>query len=225
VQHLFIRLLILIIPPSIYVAIVAIVEVKISAAALVSLLFLVFAYVMLAVRFVLVPAGRNSAVLGMPLGLVAWIYLAIEFVLATLFIYVPRVPLTLAIVSQLILAGLFLVVYLTTMSSNIEISRNLDAQRSGVLIVRSAIARLDSLEREVADPQLVKSIAGLSEEFRYSPTQRPAEVRSQDTDIAIALDLLEEYVRDAADSELIVAQIAATSGALAARNSMVRRLQ
>lgn len=224
-QRAFIRFLILVIPPAIYIAILALTKVETSATVVVSLLFLLFAYALLALGFVLVPRGRTSAVLGMPLALVASVYLAVELVLATLFIYLPQVPLTVAVVIQLIPAGLFLVVYLTTMSSNIEISRNLDRQRSEVLVVQTTIARLASLERQVADPRLAESIAGLSEEFRYSPTKRLAEVSSQDVDITIALDLLEAYVRGGADREVIVAQVAATSGALAARNSMITRLQ
>jgi hypothetical protein len=225
VQSSFIRFVTLIIPPAIYVGIVVLTKVEFSATVVVSLLFLAVAYALCAWGYFLVPKGRTSAVLGMSSAMVASVYLGVEFFLATLLIYLPRIPVTVAIIIQLIPAGLFLVAYLTTVSSTIEISRNLDEQRSEVLVVQTAIARLASLQRTVTDPQLAKSIAGLSEEFRYSPTKRPAEVRSQDVDIAIAFDLLEEYVRSGADAETISAQVAAISVALADRNNMIKRLQ
>lgn len=219
------RALVWLVPPPVYVAILLILEVEQDARFWTSAAFLAFAYVMLAVSFVAVPRTRVAAILAMPLVLVASLYFTAELVAATVFTYVPDIPYPWVIVTQLILAAVFLVVFLTTMSSNEAIAAEIETQHADVLVIKTAVTRLTTLARTAHDPRLAKSLDGLAEEFRYSPTMRSNQVRAVDAQIAEQLARLESLVHIQATSEETAGQIAAISGALASRNETIKLRQ
>ncbi len=219
------RVILWFVPIAVYIAIFLILEVEQKATFWTSVLLLAFAYVMLAVSFMAVPRGRISAILAMPLVLVASIYFTAELIAASIFIYVPGVPYPWVIITQLILAALFLIAFLTTMSSNEAIAAQIENQHADVLVIKSAIARITGLGQVAYDPRLAKSLEGLAEEFRYSPTMRSNQVRDVDAQIAVKLERLERLVHVHASQEEIVGQIAAISGALASRNESIKLRQ
>lgn len=215
------RILIWIIPAGIYVAIFLILDVDREAAFWTSLALLALAYVTLALSFVAVPQGRVSTILSMPLTLVASIYLGVELVAATIFISLQDIPYPWVIITQLIIAAIFLVVTFATMSSNEAMAASLETQQADVQTIKTAVARIDALVRQAKDPAVKRSLERLSEEFRYSPTMRNARVRAFDGHIAELITNLEELVQSGSPQEQIVGHIAAISGALAARNQQV----
>ncbi|EXJ50913.1 hypothetical protein [Microbacterium sp. MRS-1] len=219
------RAVLWLVPVAVYIAIFLILEVEQNATFWTSVLVLAFAYVMLAVSFVAVPRSRIAAILAMPLVLVASIYFTAELIAATIFIYVSDIPYPWVIITQLILAALFLVVFLTTMSSNEAIATQIETQHADVLVIKSAVTRITALGRVAHDARLAKSLEGLAEEFRYSPTMRSNQVREVDAQIAVQLERLESLVHIQASQEETVGQIAAISGALASRNEAIKLRQ
>lgn len=223
--RLILLALIWLVPPAAYIAILLILEVEQDATFWTSVLLLAFSYVMLAVSFVAVPRSRIAAILGMPLILVASLYLTAELIAATIFLYVPDIPYPWVIITQLILAAIFLVVFLTTMSSNEAIAAEIETQHADVLVIKTAVTRITALGRIAHDPRLAKSLEGLAEEFRYSPTMRSNQVRTVDGQIAEQLERLESLVHIQATPEETAGQIAAISGALASRNETIKLRQ
>lgn len=219
------RAVLWLVPVAVYVAIFLILEVEQNATFWTSVLLLAFAYVMLAVSSVAAPRSRIAAILAMPLILVASIYFTAELIAASTFIYVPDIPYPWVIITQLILAALFLVVFLTTMSSNEAIAAQVETQHTDVLVIKSAVTRLTALGRVAHDPRLAKSLERLAEEFRYSPTMRSNQIREVDAQIAVQLERLESLVHVEASPEETVGQIAAISGALASRNEAIKLRQ
>ncbi len=213
------------VPAAVYVAVFLLLGVEQNATFWTSALLLAFAYAMLAVSFVAVPRSRIAPVLAMPLTLVASVYLIVELIAASIFIYVPEITYLWALITQLILAALFLLVFLTSMSSNEAIAAQIELQHVDVLTIKSAVTRITALRRVAHDPRLAKSLEGLAEEFRYSPTMRSDQVREVDAQIAAQLELLESLVRSQASLEETVGRLAAISGALASRNEMIKLRQ
>jgi hypothetical protein len=219
------RAILWLVPVAVYIAIFLILEAPQNATFWTSVLLLVFAYVMLTVSFVAVPHSRIAAILAMPLTLVAAIYFIAELIAATIFIYVPEIPYRWVIITQLILAATFLVVFLTTMSSNVAIAAQIETQHADVLVIKGAVTRITALSRVAHDPLLAKSLEGLAEEFRYSPTMRSNQVREVDAQIALQLERLESLVHVQASQEETAGQIAAISGALTLRNEAIKLRQ
>jgi hypothetical protein len=219
------RAVIWLVPVAVYIAIFLILDIEQDATFWTSVLLLVFSYAMLAVSFVAAPRSRIAAILGMPLILVASIYSTAELIAATIFIYVPGIPYPWVIITQLILAAIFLVVFLATMLSNEAIAAEGETQHVDVFLIKNAVTRITALSRIAHDPRLAKSLEGLAEEFRYSPTMRSSQVRAVDGQIEQALAALETLVHTRAPQEQTVGQIAAVSGMLAARNETIKLRQ
>jgi len=219
------RAVLWLVPAIVYIAVFLILEVERNATFWTSVLLLAFAYVLLAVSFVAVPRSRVAAILAMPLVLVASIYFTVELIATTIFIYVPDISYPWVIITQLILAALFLVVFLATMSSNDVIAAQIEIQHADVSVIKSAVTRITALGRIAHDPRLAKALDGLAEEFRYSPTMRSNQIREVDAQIAGQLARLESLVRIHATQEETVGQIAAISGALTSRNEAIKLRQ
>lgn len=219
------RAVLWLVPVIVYIAVFLILEVERNATFWTSVLLLAFAYVLLAVSFVAVPRSRVAAILAMPLVLVASIYFTVELIATTIFIYVPDISYPWVIITQLILAALFLVVFLATMSSNDVIAAQIEIQHADVSVIKSAVTRITALGRIAHDPRLAKALDGLAEEFRYSPTMRSNQIREVDAQIAGQLARLESLVRIHATQEETVGQIAAISGALTSRNEAIKLRQ
>lgn len=219
------RAILWLVPVAVYVAIFLILGVEQNATFWTSVLLLAFAYVMLAVSFVAAPRSRIAAILGMPLILVASIYFTAELIVASIFIYVSDIPYLWVIITQLILAAIFLVVFLATTSSNEAIAAQIETQHADVLVIKNAVTRITALGRVARDPRLAKSLERLAEEFRYSPTMRSNQVHEIDAQIAVQLDRLESLVHVEASPEETVGQIAVISGALASRNDAIKLRQ
>ena len=219
------RAMIWLVPPAVYVAVFLVLEVEREAVFWTSVVFLGFSYVMLGLGFVWVPRSRIAANLAMPLVLVAGLYLAAELLVATFLIYGPAVSYTWVIVPQLVLAAVFLLVFLMTMSSNEAIAVDIETQYADVLVIKSAVSRITALERVARDPAVVRSLERLAEEFRYSPTMRSDAVRVLDVRIGARIDRLECLVRTCAASEEVVDQVAVVSAALSARNDEIKLRQ
>ncbi len=219
------RTVIWLVPVAVYISILLILDVRQNATFWTSVLFLAFAYAMLGTSFVVVPRSRIAAILGMPLILVASTYFTAELITATVFIYVRDIPYPWVIITQLIMAAIFLVVFFISMSSNEAVAAEIEAQHADVLVIKSAVTRISALSRIAHDQRLATSLERLAEEFRYSPTMRSSQVRALDGQIEQALTFLETLVHTQAAQEQLVGQIAAISGALAVRNETIKSRQ
>jgi hypothetical protein len=219
------RAIIWCVPVIAYIAILILANVEQDATFWVSLCFLTFSYLMLGISAVAVPRSRVAAILSIPLVLLASIYFGLEFIAATVFIYGPSFSFPAVVAVQIILAALFLVVFATTMLSNETIAAQIEEQHADVQIIKNAVARLSALRRNTQNPQIVKSLEGLEEEFRYSPTARSRAVYPIDERISAQLGQLESLVARKAATETILGQISAISAALATRNSDIKLRQ
>ena len=219
------RAIVWLVPVAVYIAIFAILEVEQTTTFWTSVLLLAFSYVMLAISFVAVPRRRIAAILAMPLILVASIYFTAELIAASIFIYAPDIPYPWVIITQLILAAIFLVVFLTTMSSNEAIAAQIESQHADLFVIKSALTRLTALARIAHDPRLARWLDELAEEFRYSPTMRSNQMREVDAQIGAQLGRLESLVHTQSSHEETVGQIAAISRALASRNAAIKTSQ
>lgn len=219
------RAIIWMVPPTVYVAILLILEVEQDRVLWTSAVFLGFSYVMLGLSFMAVPRNRIAAILTMPLVLVARLYLAAELLVATFFIYRPGISYPWVIILQVVLAAVFLLVFLTTMSSNEAIGIDIETQHADVLVIKSAVSRITAVGRATHDPVLTKSLERLAEEFRYSPTMRSEAARVADSQISDHINRLESLVHTGAAPEEVVNHIAVISAALTARNEEIRLRQ
>jgi hypothetical protein len=219
------RLLILVawlVPPVIYLVVITAVAGELEMSGWVAAGFTAFAYVATAVGPRLVPGGRDRAVHAAPLAYVAAIYLAVQVVVGLVFVLAPHlVPATVSTVVQVVLAGLFVLVFLGIAISNDHAAVSVERSYTEVVFLRAAAARLESYRSTVSDPALRRAIERLCESFRFSPTASSPAVGDLEDQIRHGLGELDRNLAPDGSEEEALLAVTALTGLLEERNRLL----
>ncbi|MCW2695093.1 MAG: hypothetical protein JWR62_178 [Modestobacter sp.] len=217
----FLVLLAWLVPPAVYLVLVAVAG-DLTPVGWGAVGFTAFAYVATAVGPRLVPGGRDRAVHATPLAYVAGIYLMVQVVVGLVLVFAPEiVPGTAATVVQVVLAGLFALVFLGIAISNDHAAVGVERSHTEVAFLRTAAARLESYRTTVSDPALRRAIERLGESFRFSPTESSPAVGEIEDQLRQGLHELDRNLAPGGSEEDAQLAVTALSGLLEERNRLL----
>ncbi|GAB3346409.1 hypothetical protein [Modestobacter lapidis] len=217
----FLLLLAWLVPPVIYAAVVVAAGDP-ETQGWVAIGFTAFAYVAMGVGPRLVPGGRDRAVHAGPLAYVSGIYLMVQVVVGLVLVFAPDiVPATVSVLVQIVLAGVFVLVFLSIAISNDHAAVSVERSHTEVAFLRAAAARLESHRSTVSDPALRRALERLAESFRFSPTASSPGVSDLEDQLRYGLDqLARDLAPGGSEAEALLA-VTAISGLLEERNRLL----
>ncbi len=154
--------------------------------------FIHFAYVMMfAVRLF----KRNpGAIYEMPLNYVSVVYFIVEFIVGMIFIYLRSDGFKLALSSQLILAGIYIVVLFSIVIANENTADSLEKQQKEVFFIKSESSRVKLLMGRLNDKNADRAVERVYDMLHASPTASSPEVYDLEALIQKQISMLQQAV-------------------------------
>lgn len=156
--------------------------------------FIHFAYLMVLITPLLTRKSSNASVFGFALYSVAATYFLIELVVGAIFIILDQEDIKIALVTQVVLAGIFLVMLLSHMIANEKTADSVVRKEAEVAYILTATTRLKSQLGATGDKQTDKAIEKAYDLVRTSPTKSDPSVSQYEFAILDAIDGLEAAV-------------------------------
>lgn len=156
--------------------------------------FIHFAYLMVLVTPFLTRKSSNASVFGFALYSIAATYFLIELVVGVIFIILNQDDMKVALVVQIILAGIFLVMLLSHMIANEKTADSVERKEAEVSYIMTAAARLKGQLGATGDKQADKAIEKAYDIIRTSPTKSDSSVSQYELAILDAIDCLETAI-------------------------------
>lgn len=190
----------------------------------VSLGFVFVAYVIAALGFNLNHPSRVAPVLRISLAYVALLHLLIQGVLSAAWVVFAPWGAQFQIAAHVLCLGAGLAVFLMTYSSNTSVAEKVEQQAADVARLRDLEHSLENLA-SFAPASFRTQISDLLEAVRYQPKQSLQGMELIDAGIIQSVDLLEQFIMDRSDEQVIEAQIQATQSGLIRRRQFLRSNQ
>ena len=153
--------------------------------------FIHFAYLMVLVTPFLTRKSSNASVFGFALYSIAATYFLIELVVGAVFIVLNQDDIKIALVVQIILAGIFLVMLLSHMIANEKTADAVVRKEAEVSYIMTAATRLKGQLGATGDKQTDKTIEKAYDLVRTSPMKSDPSVSQYELSILDAIDGLE----------------------------------
>lgn len=159
--------------------------------------FINFAYAMLLATRILVPDGKSAAVFGWSLHAVSTAYLLIELIVGIAFIVLAATNCQVALLTQLVIAGLYGLVLISTMIANRQTAEAEERRSSQIEYVKNASAELRGLLDRIGDSKAKKRVEKVYDAIYTSPVKSQPDVAELESQILQSIHSL----IDAADDD------------------------
>jgi hypothetical protein len=165
-----------------------------NASVWVSYGFIHFAYFMLLLTPKLIPAGRNSAVLGNPLYAISAVYFLVEFLIGVIFILLSLNGYKAALLLQLSIAGFYGFVLISNLMANKYTVEAVAKREEEIAFVKNASAKLNGLLESVGDKEAKKQIERVYDVVCSSPVKSHPDLEELERKILASIDILENGI-------------------------------
>ncbi len=156
--------------------------------------FIHISYLTLILTPFMVKEGKSKAVFGYPLYYLSGIYFFLELAVGVTFLLVKTIDFKIALLVQLIMFGIYLVLFIANMKAN-ESTAAAEAKREGQLqYVKSVTLRLQSVLGTISDPALKKKVERAYDTVRTSPVATVPEAWEAENSIVQMIGQLEQAV-------------------------------
>ncbi|MDD3068117.1 MAG: hypothetical protein WCQ65_11895 [Fermentimonas sp.] len=156
--------------------------------------FIHFSYVMLLIIPLLITKGKSAAVFGFTLYSITVLYFIIEFITGMVFVLLALDEITVPLIIQIILAGIYLIILLTNIIAN-ENTNDTEVHRTNEIeYVKTASSDLSSIIDEVHDAALKKKIEELYDLMSSSSVKSHSSVYVIESNIMSNISELEKHV-------------------------------
>ena len=171
--------------------------------------FIHFAYIMLMITPLLVRKTTNTAVFGYPLNAISTAYFIIAFLVGVGFIIAHPESYIAALVTQIILLGIYAVLLLSHMIANEETADSIERHEMDLEYVKDASSHLKRISESIDDKQFYKKVERLYDLLHASPVKTNASVRDFELSVLGLIDELEMYIanNDYSNAELTINKI------------------
>lgn len=156
--------------------------------------FIQFAFLFAVGSALLVPSGKDGAVLGYPNIMFGWTYFAIELALGLGLVLFGADSITLVFLTQFVLAGVFVFLLLSNLVGNERIADSTAVDEAHVDYVRQSVAAIKRMRIGVSDPGLDRRLEKLEEGFAYGQVSSDPSVADIESEIDGSLSQLSAMV-------------------------------
>ncbi len=141
-----------------------------TASVWVSYGFIHFSYVMVLITPLLVRKSSSAAIFGFSLSSISSTYFVLEFIVGLVFIFVNSESYKPALITQIILAGIYLILLISNMIANENTADSLEKHEDEVAYIKNASSRVKMLVGKAEDKKANKEIERVYDLLHSSPT-------------------------------------------------------
>ena len=156
--------------------------------------FINLAYVALLVTPIFVRRSSSASVFGFSLYTVSALYFIVELVVGLIIIFVKPETAVASFVVQLILFGVYAILFLSNVLANEHTADNAERHESEVKSIKSIAAQVKNLIGKVDDPDTNKEIERVYDLLHTSPSKAVPESYKTETEIGSLVQSLEMAV-------------------------------
>lgn len=186
--------------------------------------FIHFAYLMVLLTPALTRKSSASSLFGMTICEVSSGYFVIEFILGLIFILAKPETIKAPLCTQVILAGIYLVVLIIHLLANETTADNLQRQEEEVAFIKTASSRVKALLDKTDEKNLNKAIESTYDLLHSSPSKSCLAAKTYEKDVMDRIAELEGAVASANKDRIIVLTREIT-GIMEERNRKVRAVR
>ena len=162
------------------------------------------AYIMLMITPLLVRNTTNTAVFAYPLNAISTAYFILAFLVGVGFIIAHPESYIAALVTQIILLGIYAVLFFSHMIANEETADSIERHEMDLEYVKDASSHLKRIADSIDDKQFYKKVERLYDLLHASPVKTNVSVR--DYEMAV-LDLIDELEMCIANNDYSTAEL------------------
>lgn len=160
----------------------------------ISYAFIHLAYLMVLITPLLIRSSSSSAVFGFSIYTISTTYFFIEFVVGLVFVFLNLDTAQLAIIIQVILAGLYAIILIATLLSNEKTADDIERQEQEVAYIKEAASRVKMLIDTIESKKANNDIEKVYDLLHSSPTRSNQYVYSLENQINNKITDLENSV-------------------------------
>lgn len=192
-----------------------------SASVWISCGFIHFAYLMVIVTPFLIRKSSNAAVFGFSLYSISSTYFLIEFVTGIVFIILKSDSLKVALVVQIVIAGIYGILLISHLIANESTADSVERHEDEVAYIKTAASRVKALVGKATDRKANKEIERAYDLLHSSPTKSISAVRYLESFVMSQISDLEDAVQ-AGETDLIIATAGEIISTMEERNRKLR---
>lgn len=186
--------------------------------------FIHFAYFAVLITPFLIRKSSSAAVFGFSLYSISSVYFLLEFVVGLVFIFMKSESYKMALIVQVIVAGIYAVFLLSHLIANEHTADSVERHEDEVAYIKETASRVKALVGKVQDKQANRELEKAYDALHSSPSKTVAAVRSIEVNIINKVSELEENIAGQNAAEIIT-----TAGEIVAlveeRNRKIRLSQ
>lgn len=171
--------------------------------------FIHFAYIMLLITPFLIRRSMNTAVLGFPLYSISSAYFIVVFVVGLIFIFTHSESYKVALIVQVIIAGIYAVMLISHMIANESTADSIERHEMELQYVKDTSSKMKGIMDSISDKQLRKKVEKLYDLLHSSPAKSNNSVRDYELTVLELIDALEGSIdrNDIQAAEAIISKI------------------
>ena len=160
----------------------------------ISYAFIHFSYILLLLTPTLVKPGPAAYIYSRAAYGVTVSYFLIELALGTIFIIFAPEGLLIPVISQVILAAVFIALLITNLIANEHTAANVERREEELKFVKESSAQVNSIARQITDKAAARKVEKLYDLLHGSPAHSDPSVFSLEKEIFGEIDDLEDAV-------------------------------
>lgn len=157
--------------------------------------FIHFSYIMLMITPKLIRKSSSSAVFGFSLYSISSAYFLIAFIVGVIFVFVRSESYKVSLVSQVIIAGLYLIMLISHMIANEHTADSIERHEMELQYVKESSAKIKGIMDSVEDRKLKKQIEKAYDLIHGSQTKSNNAARDYELTVMDLLEVLEQNIK------------------------------
>ena len=157
--------------------------------------FIHFSYIMLMITPKLILKSSSSAVFGFSLYSISSAYFLIAFIVGVIFVFVRSESYKVSLVSQVIIAGLYLIMLISHMIANEHTADSIERHEMELQYVKESSAKIKGIMGSVEDRKLKKQIEKVYDLIHGSQTKSNNAARDYELTVMDLLEVLEQNIK------------------------------
>lgn len=157
--------------------------------------FIHFSYIMLLITPKLIRKSSSSAVFGFSLYSISSAYFLIAFIVGVIFVFVRSESYKVSLVSQVIIAGLYLIMLISHMIANEHTADSVERHEMELQYVKESSAKIKGIMGSVEDRKLKKQIEKAYDLIHGSQIKSNNAARDYELTVMDLLEVLEQNIK------------------------------
>jgi len=194
-----------------------------SASVWISYGFIHFAYFMLLLTPLLIRKGKSSAVFGFSLYSISAGYFIVGLIAGGIFILVAPESMTIALLVQLCIAGLYAIIFVSNMITNEGTADAEEKRQYQIAYVKDASAMLKGILESVSDKEVKRKVERVYDAVYSSPVKSHPNLAQTENLVLESINKLDDVIYSG-DKENIISSANSLLSAVNERNMRLKTL-